>query len=212
MKCFFKNNARQTMNIPSKPGTVPNFSCYSGQSHDCDEVTKSYMFEWKTYGVVTIPLCPVHYNKILGANVGVPPEAVGNDEEEAIHFFLEYLEPPQHTECCGNCYSACGGVNKKRVFVWHFRDRAKYGGEEYMTTLTVNMCEDHFAKLLEKNDGKKPMAHGWDYWEASDSILSTLDDEAPVYETIDEQLKSIQQSGMIAISFSQTHNTPFHMH
>lgn len=191
-KRIFRSNKHATMTIVAQSEALTNFSCYSGENQDCDQIGVLYMFNWKIYGVVTIPLCPVHYNKILEANEGVPPEAEGNDHDEAVDFILEYLQPPQHTECCGNCYSPCGGVNKKRVFVWHFRDRAKYGGEEYMTTLTVNMCEDHFAKLLEKNDGKKPMAHGWDYWEASDSILSTLDEQAPVYQTMDEQHQAIQ--------------------
>ena len=104
---------------------------------------------------------------------------------------------------------------KKRVFVWHFRDRAKYGGGEYMTTLPVNMCEEHFAKLLEKNEGKKPMAVGWDEWEALDSILYMLDEEAPVYETMEEQLQAIEpllQSGLLSISLPQIHNAPPHTH
>ena len=200
-----------TIVAPFEADTVTNFSCYCGESHDCDEVSDTYSFNWNSYGVLTFPLCHFHYNKILEANDGIPPDAEGNDHDEAVEFILEYLEPPKETECCGKCYSECSGTKKKRVFVWHFRNRAKYGGEEYMTTLAVNMCEKHFAKLLEKNEGKKPMAIGWDYWEALDSILYTLDEKAPQYETMQQQLLAIEpllQSGLLAISLPQKHNVP----
>ena len=165
------NTQSMTIVAHSDSNTVTNFSCYCGESHDCDEVSNIYSFKWNKYGVLAILLCPFHYNKILEANEGILPDAEGNDNDEAVDFILEYLEPPKETECCGKYHSQCSGSKKKRVFVWHFRNRAKYGGEEYTTTLPVFMCDDHFVKLLKKNEGKKPFAVGWDYWEAVDSIL-----------------------------------------
>ena len=46
------------------------------------------------------------------------------------------------------------------------------------------------------------MAVGWDVWKL-DSILYTLDEEAPVYETMEEQLQAIEPllKWLVSISF-----------
>lgn len=180
-----------------------NYTCYCGESDECDLITRNYDFNWDftaTSGddneehiymtTVTIALCPVHYNKILQTNNGKKPKAYGKTEREAVNFILEYADmvyDTNHTSsCCGKPYSTCCGTEKTHIFVMHFVEKKKYGDAEYYTTLPMCFCEHHYNELLRKNDGKEPVAIGWDDWDAVDSIVACLDETDYQYKTVED--------------------------
>lgn len=189
-----------------------NFSCYCGESPDCDATTSPFIFTWKLKNsneveksCITIPLCHFHFNQILLVNEGEIPIAYGNTMDEAIDYILDYADEPKSPTCCGDVYSSCSGNKKKHVFVWHFKERSKCGNDEYMTTLPLFVCDHHFNEILKENDDQKPIAFGWDYWEAVDSIVAVLDKQALIYESMEQQiaaLKPLIDSGMIVINSS----------
>lgn len=178
-----------------------NYTCYCGESADCDKTTDYYNFEWevdqlkntgfqKYRTTLDVALCPYHYNKILENNNGEKPLARGDNVDDAIDFILEYIEPTIacsnviNDECHGSCYSDCCGTKKTYIFVWYYRERAKYGNEEYYTIIPLSFCEHHYRKMLEKNDGEQPFAYGWDEWDAIDSVVACLDEMTYQYKTI----------------------------
>lgn len=183
------------------PNQEVNYTCYCGESADCDKTTDYYNFEWevdqlkntgfqKYRTTLDVALCPYHYNKILENNNGEKPLARGDNVDDAIDFILEYIEPTiacsnvTNDECHGSCYSDCCGTKKTYIFVWYYRERAKYGNEEYYTIIPLSFCEHHYRKMLEKNDGEQPFAYGWDEWDAIDSLVACLDDMTYKYQTI----------------------------
>ena len=187
-----------------------NYTCYYGESNDCDKTTENYTFDWevdqlknpkfqKYRTTLDVALCPSHYNKILENNHGEKPLARGETAEEATDFILYYIESTvdvHNSECQGSCYSECCGTKKTYVFVWHYRERAKNGNAEYYTTIPLSFCEHHYQKVLEKNDGEQPFAYGWDNWDAIDSVVACLDEITYKYQTIAD-LRSLTQEQLV---------------
>jgi hypothetical protein len=181
----------------TKPGCL---CCSANEYLNCaeDGHIQTYQFMWMVDYVfdapegftpykttIDIDLCSLHHDEILTNNNGDYPLLWGSNEKEALNMLLYgYLTIDgsfhknktciQKKTCIHDYHTKCSAYIIRYNFLWRFRDRGKYGRSSYFTVLPLYLCKNHYTEILESNNQKQPVAFGWDYWDAIDSITKNV--------------------------------------